>query len=314
MKRNNAIVIASAVAALPFLTLTSQAALLVEWGRVGPNGQSTIVTGNAALQNVGAVLGSAYGNPNVGDGGGVTGYYAGSADPSAKNPVFYAAQTGNLQGAAQVTNNVLSATASDGLRLGLASTTATLGSASALYFWGQSMVYSAATVGTPSGYSDAVDYGFQNGLNSGNIQLTSIGGFAGVGATSGSVVADRTLRFVILQGSNYYVSASIGGITGTNGNGYTYTSGGTLDLDTLTWASFDPTTSIVLAGSETFSTLTNYNNIKGVGVLANFKNTTANREFYVGGFSASGVAVPEPNVFALLGGTFGMLMFKRRRA
>ncbi len=284
-------VVAAAMAAV--FAATSQAAMIIGWGITNGTSQTDIVSANTDLQNVGATLGSGYAAPNAG----ANGYYAGTANPAGKNPLFYAADNNNLAASAIAAGEL----GGDVLRLNVANGQ----TGQALWFWGKNMVYNSATPGTPSGYTDAQDYGFQNGLNAvGNVTITSLV-MAGeiIGAQAGT---SRSARFVINQGGTYYISANAGNVQ-AGGNMFAYTG---LALDALTWAAFDPNSSIVLTGSETFATLENYENIEGAGVWMQFTSNNNSKSLALSGFQVE--AIPEPATLGLIAAFGGAIMMIRR--
>lgn len=133
-----------------------------------------------------------------------------------------------------------------------------------------------------------------------------VGGQTLTNATTGTGI-----RWVLQDGSSYYISALDNSTAAQFGLGYATVGSG--DLTALSWFNYDPATNISAIGTAAtidFGTAT----FDAAGMLykAARVSSTGAIEMQYGQFVVDAVAVPEPTTWALLAGSLTSLMIFRR--
>lgn len=149
---------------------------------------------------------------------------------------------------------------------------------------------------------------FQNGLNTGGVAIDATSSLT---MNITAISSPFSARFMVKQGSQWYVSSTTYTTTGAK------TLGGT-SLVNETWAAFNPASSLDFNNASSFGGVA-WTTITAVGFYAEYALATTSditaRDFSVSGFSADLVAVPEPSAFAAFSGlvAVGFAATRRRR-
>lgn len=147
---------------------------------------------------------------------------------------------------------------------------------------------------------------FLNGLNTGNVTLASANAFsASLAVAGGSAMAGSAFRWLIEVGGDYYLSSASGLTT-------TRTTYSLSDPSTVSWFSYDPSSSLSAIGAEWATP--DFSNLTGVGVWMQSVNSSPSATITGEGrlFAFEAAAVPEPATAALLGGGLLLLGLHRR--
>lgn len=132
--------------------------------------------------------------------------------------------------------------------------------------------------------------------------------------------ANVRTRLLILDGSQWYASSALFTTytAGTTSTAAATTSVANLNLSSLTWSTYDPTSPATFG---TFSAKTSFSDVQAVGFyvhLPSLASITAgtNGAFVMSDFSITATAIPEPSTYAGLLGAAALLgvIIRRRRA
>jgi hypothetical protein len=150
-------------------------------------------------------------------------------------------------------------------------------------------------------------------INGGSGATVTINGTSSLSLTVNAfntLPAASTLRFVIQDGSQYYVSNSTA--TLTSGAGSTFTLSGAA-LTSETWAAYNPSSSDLRLPTTGFSPHS-FTDITSVGLAWDVNNTALGETWNLTISDFEFNAVPEPSTLLLLaGGLTSLMAFRRRR-
>lgn len=142
------------------------------------------------------------------------------------------------------------------------------------------------------------------------LNLTSSDSLSVSARRYGSAYGDTGVRFVMQEGSTYYISESQG-IIPTGSGSITYT---LADPTAANWFAYDPATSIQAVGS---AASPSFSNLTSVGAWLDLvSGSTSNRTIRVFGFEANATvtAIPEPSCMVLIAGVMIPLLLRRNRS
>ncbi len=275
--------------ALCALTSLSQAAIIVDWGNTGG---ADLVVGNqnfTGTRDSTYVPGTAL-NPAIG-----ASYYSVNTN---KNPYFFgqayvASGTINTNAGKVWDSGTTSYLNGTGLSSGSA------GSSYSFFLWKQAGNGSA--------------YGFQNGMDSGNVTVNTFTLESSLNATTNVSASD--FRFVLLQSGSYYISDAISHIS-TTLNPALLTN---VAANSLNWHNWTVEGASGFANGGTVGSLVGgmtFDNIEGVGYWHNLA-TSASAGINVKSqyFSVDGTAaIPEPTTVALLLSGVAACAWRRKRS
>lgn len=272
-------------AAFCFCTEWVGGAVMVEWGTVGAVGDTAIVAANQAF--VGTDVATYDPNTAISPAIGAN-YYSSNAG---KNPYFFGQLYSPTGTFAPNANKVWNQSTGGGDSLNTGSNTNS--EIYSMFLWKQA--------------GDGASYGFQNGLNAGNVSADTFSLQTFNNVVTGLTTSE--FRFVLLGGSNYYISGVVDSTPVTSKETISGTVGG------LTWYDYTPTGAGGFASGGTIggvATLSN-DNVVGVGFWHHMVTTTTLINVKTDYFQVIGDAVPEPTIMALLAaGAVASFRLRRR--
>ncbi len=138
----------------------------------------------------------------------------------------------------------------------------------------------------------------------GSVSLTSSDSLSVTSRRYGSGYGDTEVRFVIQEGSTYYISESQG-IIPTSYTTYTLA-----DPTAANWFDYDPATSIQAVGG---AASPGFNNLTAAGAWFDLVagSLSSNRTVRVNDFQANATVIPEPSTILLMAGVMVPLLLRR---